>query len=132
MKTNNNYKGNGILKGDVGGLYFQTWANYYVKFFQSYQKYNITFWGVTTQNEPTDGFLFKFSFNCMGFSPESQAAFVVENLGPTLRNAGFKDIKIMILDDQRLFLESWPEAVFAYSKETYDCRHCFLFDYIIH
>ena len=26
----------------------------------------------------------------------------------------------MILDDQRLFLESWPEAVFSYSKYTHD------------
>ncbi len=120
MKTNNNYKGNGTLKGDVGGLYYQTWAHYYLKFLQSYQKYNITFWALTTQNEPTDGFLFRFSFNCMGFTPESQAAFVVENLGPTLKNGGFKDIKIMILDDQRLFLESWPERVFAYSNKTYD------------
>ncbi len=40
----------------------------------------------------------------MGFTPESQATFILNNLGPTLEINGFKDIKIMILDDQRLFL----------------------------
>lgn len=119
MKTNKDYKGNGTLIGPVGGVYYQTWANYYLKFFQEYQKENITFWGVTAQNEPTDGFLFKFTFNCMGFTPESQAAFVIENLGPTLKKNGFPDIKIMILDDQRLFLETWPEKVFSYSPDAH-------------
>jgi glucosylceramidase len=43
----------------------------------------------------------------MGFTPESQATFVVKNLGPTLEQNGFGDLKIMVLDDQRLFLPGW-------------------------
>ena len=73
MKTNKDYKGNGTLVGPIGGQYYQTWANYYLKFFQEYAKNNITFWAVTAQNEPTDGFLFKFSFNCMGFTPDKKS-----------------------------------------------------------
>lgn len=88
-------------------MYWQIWANYYVKFFQSYAENKIKFWGVTAQNEPSDGYIYKFSFNGMGFTPESQATFVVKNLGPTLENNGFGDIKIMVLDDQRLFLPTW-------------------------
>ncbi len=118
MKTNNDYKGNGTLIGPIAGPYYQTWAMYYLKFFQAYQKYNISFWAMTAQNEPTDGYLYKFSFNCMGFTPETQAAFILENLVPTLRKNGFEYIKIMILDDQRLFLETWPEAVFNYSPDA--------------
>ncbi len=90
--------------GPEGGKYYQTWANYYLKFFQHYKNNNISFWAVTAQNEPTDGYLYKFGFNAMGFTPESQATFVLNNLGPTLEQNGFNDIKIMILDDQRLFL----------------------------
>ena len=119
MKTNNDYKGNGTLIGPEGGLYYQIWANYYLKFFQEYRKNGIEFWGVTGQNEPTDGYLYKFSFNAMGFTPESQAIFITRNLAPTLKTNGFDDIKIMILDDQRLFLPSWAERVFKYSSDTY-------------
>lgn len=31
MKTNNGIAGNGTLKGNPGGQYYKTWANYYVK-----------------------------------------------------------------------------------------------------
>jgi glucosylceramidase len=62
--------------------------------------------------------LYHFSFNALGFTPESQAEFIVKNLGPTLEKNGFEDIKIMILDDQRLFLTEWPKRVFDYSKEA--------------
>ncbi|CAG2180025.1 unnamed protein product, partial [Oppiella nova] len=40
------------LKGEVGGQYYQILANYYVKFLKAYQKNGITFWGLTTENEP--------------------------------------------------------------------------------
>ena len=58
MKTNNDFKGNGTLIGPEGGKYYQTWANYYLKFFQAYKEHNLTFWALTAQNEPTDGFLY--------------------------------------------------------------------------
>lgn len=58
MKTNNDFKGNGTLIGPEGGKYYQAWANYYLKFFQAYKKYNLNFWALTAQNEPTDGFLY--------------------------------------------------------------------------
>lgn len=118
MKTNNDYKGNGSLIGPAGGTYYQTWANYFVKFFLSYGKFNISFWAMTAQNEPSDGEIYRFSFNCMGFSPEEQAIFVGENLGPALEANGFGNIKIMILDDQRVFLPLWPQRVLSYSKNA--------------
>jgi glucosylceramidase len=31
MKTNGLMHGNGMLKGVVGGPYYQTWANYFVR-----------------------------------------------------------------------------------------------------
>lgn len=49
MKTNNQEYGIGFLKRE----YYQTWADYYVKFLQHYEQQGIKFWGLTTGNEPT-------------------------------------------------------------------------------
>ncbi|CAF0930114.1 unnamed protein product [Brachionus calyciflorus] len=117
MKTNNDYKGNGTLIGPVGGKYYQTWADYYVKFFKSYENFGLNFWAMTAQNEPTDGNIAKFTFNALGFTPETQADFIVKNLGPKLKEANL-GLKIMILDDQRLFLPGWAEQVFSHNPEA--------------
>ncbi|VEN33464.1 unnamed protein product, partial [Callosobruchus maculatus] len=37
--------------------YYQAWADYHVKFLDAYAKENITFWGMTTGNEPFTGLL---------------------------------------------------------------------------
>nr|CAI5838242.1 unnamed protein product [Callosobruchus analis] len=37
--------------------YYQTWADYHVKFLDAYAKENVTFWGMTTGNEPFTGLL---------------------------------------------------------------------------
>lgn len=47
----------------------------------------------------------------MGWTPEDQAFFVGLNLGPTLAAKGFGDIKIMIMDDQRILLPKWAKTV---------------------
>jgi hypothetical protein len=31
MKTNHKFNESGALRGEVGGEYYQTWANYFVK-----------------------------------------------------------------------------------------------------
>ena len=47
----------------------------------------------------------------MAFTPWTQRDFIKKDLGPTLQAAGFGDIKLMILDDQRLFLPAWADIV---------------------
>jgi len=112
MKSNNEFYGQGYLLEE----YYQAWADYFVKFFDEYKKHNIEFWGVTAQNEPADGNIPNFSFNCMGWNAETQAMFVGLNLGPTMEAAGYGDVKIMIMDDQRIFLPAWPEKVLAHPE----------------
>ncbi len=51
MKTNNALNGRGYLYK----RYYQTWANYFVRFFDEYAQNNISFWGLTPQNEPLGG-----------------------------------------------------------------------------
>ncbi|XP_067666262.1 lysosomal acid glucosylceramidase-like isoform X2 [Haliotis asinina] len=116
MKTNNNMTGKGSLIGQAGGPYYQTWANYFVRFLQEYEKHNISMWGLTAQNEPTDGEITKFFFQCMGWTPEQQRDFIIQDLGPALHQNGFSDIKLMILDDTRLMLPYWVEKVLSDSS----------------
>ena len=53
MKTNNDFVKLGFIRKPM----FQSWANYFVKFLDEYRKRGIKFWGVTTGNEPTNGWL---------------------------------------------------------------------------
>lgn len=113
MKTNNDWSGIGSLKDE----YYQLWADYILKFYQEYDKQNVTFWGMTTQNEPIDGYFPKFfsEINSMGWLPSQMNQWIGDNLGPTIRNSTFSDLKIMLHDDNRLTL-SLLELLFANEK----------------
>jgi glucosylceramidase len=47
----------------------------------------------------------------MGFTPEAERDFIKYDLGPTLSQEGYKDVKIMMLDDQRLFVSHWANTI---------------------
>ncbi|XP_013793530.2 glucosylceramidase-like, partial [Limulus polyphemus] len=87
----------------------------FIRFLEAYEAYNISFWGLTTENEPTNGLQYNFSFQCLGFTPESQRDFIKMHLGPSLENAGYgpKKIKMMIMDDQRFLLPKWADVVLS-------------------
>ncbi len=93
MKDNNN-----MLKG--GKLlpqFYQSWANYYVKFINSYKKEGIPVWGFTIQNEPMA--VQKWE-SCI-YTAEEERDFLKNYLGPTLEKAGLGDKKIIIWDHNR-------------------------------
>lgn len=57
MKTNNDWTGFGSLKEQ----YYQTWADYHVRYLELMSQKNLTFWAISTGNEPMNaviGFLF--------------------------------------------------------------------------
>ena len=87
--------------------FYQSWANYYLRlirnlyfaigvchcktkldsarFLDAYFERGIRFWGLTAQNEPTNGYPGSHcTWNCMGWSATDQATWIAENLGPTL------------------------------------------------
>lgn len=47
----------------------------------------------------------------MGWTAEEQRLWVASNLGPTLRDAAYDDLKLMIMDDQRINLPEWAVTV---------------------
>ncbi|XP_034954351.2 lysosomal acid glucosylceramidase [Zootoca vivipara] len=113
MKTNNAWNGKGSLKGQAGDRYHKTWANYFVRFLDEYAKQNVTFWAVTAENEPGAGLLENYPFQCLGFTAEQQRDFIALDLGPALANSSYKDIRLIILDDNRIHLPSWAKVVLS-------------------
>jgi glucosylceramidase len=81
------------------------------RFLKAYEQNGIKMWGLTTQNEPIDGLIPFFPFNAMGWTPYMQRDWIKNNLGPTLHENGFEKLKIMILDDSTLLLNSWTRTV---------------------
>lgn len=75
----------------------QSWANYYVKFIQTYEKAGIPIWGLTVQNEP----MAKQKWESCIFTAEEERDFVKEYLGPTLKKNGLGDRKLIGWDHNR-------------------------------
>ncbi|XP_036395027.1 lysosomal acid glucosylceramidase [Megalops cyprinoides] len=113
LKTNGALIGKGTLKGKPGGKEHKTWAKYYVRFLDEYKKYNLTFWAMTTGNEPTAGMMTNYSFQALGFTPERQRDWVTLDLGPALNQSQHQHIELIILDDQRLLLPHWAKVVLS-------------------
>ncbi|XP_060535919.1 lysosomal acid glucosylceramidase-like [Cylas formicarius] len=99
MKTTDSYTRFGQLKDEYYGL----WAEYYIKFFDSYKQENISFWGVTTQNEPINGII-GININNLGFLPNQMNKWISANLGPRVRNSSYSDLKIIAHDEARITL----------------------------
>nr|AYV89265.1 glucosylceramidase 4 [Tetranychus evansi] len=97
LKTSNKSEGLGILKGEPGSIYWKTYANYLIKFLESYKENSIEFWGLTPQNEPLTGLMPYYSFNTMGFSSYMMRDFIKKDLGPALKAAGYGLDKLELL-----------------------------------
>jgi glucosylceramidase len=77
--------------------YRQSWANYFVKFIQTYEKEGVPVWGLTLQNEP----LAKQTWESCYYSAEDERDFIKGYLGPTLHQSGLGDKKLIAWDHNR-------------------------------
>lgn len=106
MKTNNDWTGFSSLKDE----FYQTWADYHLKFLELMHQSGINFWAITTGNEPLNGvsaFLF-IKFMSLGWIPETQGRWVANFLGPTIRSSTLASkVKIFSGDDQRYTFPWW-------------------------
>lgn len=110
MKTNNNYTGNNRLKPE----YYQLYAVYHLKFLEKYLGEGIKIWAITTTNEPTNALIGLCShINCLGWSAHDMGNWIVNNLGPTIRNSTFNDVLILAGDDQRITIPYWMNLMVA-------------------
>ncbi|XP_063172817.1 lysosomal acid glucosylceramidase-like [Candoia aspera] len=123
MKTNEDWKGKGCLKGQAGDAFHRTWADYFVRFLDEYAKQNLTFWAVTAQNEPSSGFVQNYPFQTLGFTAELQRDFIALDLGPALAQSSHKGIRLIILDDNRIHLPKWAKVVLSSESQAYRYVH---------
>ncbi|XP_074595153.1 putative glucosylceramidase 4 [Brevipalpus obovatus] len=116
MKTSKKMDSMGILIGLPGGLYWQLYAKYMIKFLDAYKKEGVEFWAISTGNEPAMGMMPDFSYKALGFSPEMLRDFVKIDLGPALKSAGYEPgekIKVLMFDDMTDRLETYAYAVLS-------------------
>ncbi|CAG2165933.1 unnamed protein product [Oppiella nova] len=113
MKTNHKFNESGFIRGDIGGEYYQSWANYFVKFLDAYKSHDINLWGVTVENEPLAGLNPNYSFNCLNLTGPTERDFVKLNLGPTLAKAGYgrDKLQLMIYDDNTNTLKDYVKPI---------------------
>lgn len=111
LKTNHKYSGYGTIKGKPGDIYHQTWAKYYVKFFQKYAEKGVKFSYLTTQNEPNHGSVWPGMWQTTGFTWRHMRDFIKKDLGPILDQAGLlkcpnrpDGLQLITLDDVRIFV----------------------------
>ena len=93
MKDNTNMLHGGSLKPD----FYDSWARYYAKFIQAYEKEGIPIWGLTVQNEP----MAVQTWESCNYTAEQERDFVKLHLGPALKAAGLGKKKIIIWDHNR-------------------------------
>jgi glucosylceramidase len=104
MKDNNQWNG-GSLKPE----YYSTWALYFLKYIQAYQKEGIEIWGVTVENEPLGN---GDQWESMLFTPAEMREFVKMYLGPQFKQDGIST-KILIYDQNRDHLDQWASEIMS-------------------
>lgn len=87
------------------------------RFLDAYAQYGIKFWAVTVENEPTAGLFTGYPFQCLGFTAEHERDFIAYDLGPALTNSSH-DVKLFMLDDQRLLLPRWAQVVSSKTSQA--------------
>ncbi len=93
MKNNKSMLQGGYLLKD----YYQSWADYFVRFIRAYEAQGIPVWGLTVQNEP----LAKQKWESCEYTAEEERDFIKNYLGPTLKNSGLQDKKLIAWDHNR-------------------------------
>ncbi len=104
MKSNNNM----LYGGKLLPEYFDTWANYFVKFIEAYEKEGIPVWGVTIQNEPMAVQRWE---SCI-YTAEEERDFLKNHLGPAFEKAGYGDKNIVVWDHNRDLITNRANTIF--------------------
>jgi glucosylceramidase len=105
MKSNNDMLHGGKLKSE----FYQTWADYYVKFIKEYEKAGIPVWGMTIQNEPMATQRWE---SCI-YTADDERDFLKSYLGPTIEKAGMGDKKIIVWDHNRDLMVQRANVIFS-------------------
>ncbi|GMT23318.1 hypothetical protein PFISCL1PPCAC_14615, partial [Pristionchus fissidentatus] len=110
MKETGKMEGPGRLRKGME----KAWAHYFVRFFEEYFSYGISFWATTVQNEPTSGAFPFYGWQTMHWDATGERSFVSTHLGPLLAaSKAAKEVKIIGLDDYRIWLPAWADEIYS-------------------
>ncbi|KAI2806558.1 hypothetical protein BLOT_008515 [Blomia tropicalis] len=111
MKTNKQLNHGGFLRGHPGGKYYESFAQYMVRFLQEYKKNKVPIWGLTIVNEPGVCNNPNFRYNCLGFTAQTQRDYIKLDLGPTLHKNGFGDVAVLHFDHNIDHVEEYANTI---------------------
>lgn len=93
MKDNNNMLFGGTLLPE----YYQSWADYFVKYIRALEQSGVPVWGLTVQNEP----MARQTWESCIYTAEEERNFIRDYLGPTLHGNGLGEKKLIAWDHNR-------------------------------
>lgn len=96
--------------GKLAPAYYQSWANYYIKFIKTYQEIGIPIWALSVQNEP----MAKQTWESCNYTAEEETNFIKNYLGPTLVKSGLGNKKLIAWDHNRDLLYQRASALLNY------------------
>lgn len=90
--------------------YYQTYADYFVKYLDAYSQVGLSFWAVTPENEPmgNDG-----GWESMDLPPDAEAEFIGKYLGPTLGAEGYEEVRILGFDQNTFEMSPYTAAIYG-------------------
>lgn len=88
--------------------YQRAWANYFSSFITAYRNKGVELWGVTPQNEPE----YAANWDACVYTPEFEAQFVREHLGPVLHKEQ-PGVKIIGFDHNKDHVVQWAKVLYG-------------------
>lgn len=98
--------------------YYQTWADYHLRWLQLMQQSGKSISAISTGNEPLMSEV--LIFESMPWNVTEQANWLVNYLAPTIKNSNFSNVEIHALEDGRHRLLPYINDFLRYSKDALD------------
>lgn len=110
MKDNKHYVGGKLLPE-----FYDSFALYFAKYLEAYQKEGVNIWGLTPINEPHGN---GNNWESTHFSPKEMTDFVANHLGPILEKNGWANVKILGYDQNRAGVKEWVDEMYRDEKSS--------------
>lgn len=117
MKQNDQWFG--LLNSQIKPKYYQTWADYHLKWLKLMNGDGIDIWAISTGNQPWFSLLNSVPIGT-GWIASYQALWIAEFLGPTLETSKYAKVQIHGFDDNRLSALGWLQEMSNSNQKAFD------------
>lgn len=99
-----------FLNNQIKPRYYQTFADYHLKWLRSMHDDGIDVFSISTGNEPYFSLLDSFFYGT-GWTAKDQAIWISKFLGPTIKNSEFTNVEMHGYDDNRSSILGWLQEM---------------------